>query len=189
MKLTLAAVILFLFEPPAAEGWIIPDSNGLMTIAREEILTQNLAPGDEVHVRRVFHNDENETWLYRIVLIKQGDLWSCGHVKSTLTWSQDADQCLEPEETEVLDIQIYLPRSAGESCQAGKARLILLAKIVLEKKHAGVFECQISSRFEGDLLKELDGALPSEFCWWVEDVMLPSTDQRTLFETDGEVTR
>jgi hypothetical protein len=162
-------------------GFAAPSVLGMASARRLEESTQpdrpldvhHMVPGDTYQRTIEFHNSGAEPVRYRLVLVRRGRLWTCDNQQNSLQvgvlWtSTDADQVLDPGETETATVVVRFPLGAGNACQGELGRLVIRKGYTDASEPGGIYECSGEPLFSGGsgIPNSYDG-LAGHVCWEV----------------------
>ncbi len=127
-------------------GW--PKALGHSTRPAHIFRALDIMPGDTISETVRFHNPSSNPYHYHLVLVRYGDLWECDpggnnlHYKTV--WSADANQYLEPGETEEITIVVTLPPVTSNTCQGKSGTLIIRQGEISSAGARRTYECRPS---------------------------------------------
>jgi hypothetical protein len=140
----LGLVVLFI-GGILTRGLLLAMELGFSTEQSEVIEVADLAPGASQSKLLEIHNPTREPFNYRLVLVREGELWSCDPTGNSFVanthWSSGADQRIEPGETEWVAVTVALPLDASNSCQGISGKLVVRQGYLYGGQKGGEYEC------------------------------------------------
>jgi hypothetical protein len=144
----LIILLVLLVGLPILRGFMLPGRLASMTDVLYCFDQAQLMPGDVIQKTLNFHNDCACTRDYSLVFVQEGGIWNCNGEDHSLrygaSWSTDADQHLEPGETEQVTVTVTLPQVANNQCQGATGCLVVRRGFLIEGRDGGVYECRYS---------------------------------------------
>ena len=180
VAIVLVVVILGIGAPETL-GMISPGELSRCTPQVRIIRWDNIAPGDTFSDTMPFQNPSSRPLNYRLVFVRQGNLWKCdpggNNLHYDIVWSPRADQRLKPGETETATVRVHFPLAAGNQCQGKTGQLLVRQGFVEEK--GGVYECRkLPAIPPGKTTSAAGDSLEGCFCWDVGKLLHPVLGRR-----------